>query len=221
MSFEKINANNFRFAKEDYANEFQKILSKIILCYYLMLSEKIKLENDENKIRDYILKNYLKKESFKKKYELVNYLFDSELPENKGRVDIRVIPVNPLINDDAYYIIECKRLDDTNQNGISGFNAEYIKEGIYRFVSKKYSSYFSVNGMIGFIVSSIDINKNVESINRLLNTKFQNVSTVQELKFIEIVQDFKYSYHSMHTDTDGNHIALYHLMLDFSKNINI
>lgn len=219
MSFDEMNANRYLFAKEDYNNEFQRILSKIILCYYLMLANKVKLVNDENKIRDYILKNYLKKEQFKTEYELGSYYFEPESQENLGRVDIKILPVKPFINDDAYYIIECKRLDGINQNGTTGLNAKYISEGMCRFVSQKYSSYFGVNGMIGFVVQSIDINKNVSTINQHLRTNFRQANSVQGLKYFAIDPNFKFSYNSIHSINEGNKIILYHLMFDFSKNI--
>lgn len=94
------------------------------------------------------------------------------IPENTGRIDIRVMPVNPFISDDAYYILECKRLDAKRQTGTSGLNAEYISEGICRFVSEKYSSYYKVNGMIGFVIEPMDLQDNVASINTLLLSQY-------------------------------------------------
>lgn len=183
-----------------------------------MISQNVSLNNDENSIRDYMLHNYLKKQWFKEKHEITNYLFDPELPENTGRVDIRIMPVNPLINDEAYYVIECKRLNTKNQNGKTGLNAEYVSEGICRFVSKKYSTYYKTNGMIGFVVESIDIHKNVTSINTLLTASFTQANTTRILSKRNIVKGFDYSYYSKHS-IDAEEIIIYHLMLDFSKNI--
>lgn len=215
---ERLNALGYPFAWDDYRYEFENILSKIIACYNLMLASNVRLTNNENSIRDYMLYNYLKKQWFKEQYELTNYLFDPELPENTGRIDIRIIPVNPLINDDAFYVIECKRINAQNPTGKTGLNAEYIAEGICRFISKKYSSYFGINGMIGFVVQSLDISQNVISINQLLKNTFMQTSTIQELEYREIVSGFDFSYCSTHS-VDKNNIVLYHLMFDFSKNI--
>lgn len=216
---ERLNASGYPFAKDDYRNEFETILSKIIMCYNIMSSNNVSLDNNENSIRDYMLYNYFKKQWFKEQHELIGYLFDPELPENTGRIDIRVIPVNPLINDDAYYVIECKRLNAKNQTGRTGLNAEYISEGMCRFTSKKYSSYFEINGMIGFIVEPMNINQNTILINSLLKTDFSIANTTQDLQYREIGSGFKYSYCSIHK-LDGNGVVLYHLMLDFSKNIH-
>jgi hypothetical protein len=87
-----------------------------------------------------------------------------------------------------------------------------------RFTSKKYSSYFEINGMIGFVIESLNISENVVSINNLLKTTFTKSNTTQELKYRELVAGFQFSYCSTHS-IQGNNILLYHLMLDFSKNI--
>lgn len=218
MMFPILNTSNYDYSAKFYHAEFEGILSKLVLCYNRMISDRVQLDNDENSIRDYMLLNYLKQQWFKKEYDLTSYLFDRELPENIGRIDIRVMPVNPFISDEAYYVIECKRLNSINQNGTTGLNAEYISNGILRFTSAKYSSFFRTNGMIGFIVESLDINQNVGSINRLLKEHFSNARTRQELMFRNIVKGFGFSYRSVHND-DIDEVTLYHLMLDFSGNI--
>ncbi|MBI3257866.1 MAG: hypothetical protein HYZ54_00040 [Ignavibacteriae bacterium] len=218
-----LNADNCILRDEYYNSEFEKILGKIITCYKCMIENNERLDDNENFIRDRMLYGYLKKQWFKVRYEVTNYLFDSELPEinlpeAKGRIDIRVMPVNPLVNDDAYYIIECKRLNSENINGSTGLNSEYINEGLFRFVSTKYSTYYKTNGMIGFVVHSLDIHNNVHSINQLLNS-FSQANTIQNLQIRNIVQDFDCCYLSTHSIADKE-ITLYHLMLDFSSNIN-
>lgn len=219
MMFSELNASNYNYSSGYYNAEFEYILSKIIVCYNLMLKEGRKVRNDENMIRDTILYNYLKKEIYKQQFGLTNYLFDPELPENTGRIDIRIMPINPFVNDDAYYIIECKRLDSQNQNGTSGLNGEYISEGICRFVSEKYSCYYKTNGMIGFVVQSMDIHCNITCINTLLNNSSFPSNTQQNIQQHKIVDDFDYSYFSTHS-MGKEKILIYHLMLDFSKNIH-
>lgn len=218
MIFSELNASGYKYNNIFYNAEFEDILSKLIVCYNIMISDNVSLCNNENKIRDYMLYNYLKKQSFKVEHGVTNYLFDPELPENNGRIDIRVMPLNPFVNDDAYYIIECKRLDAVNQNGTSGLNAEYIKEGVSRFVSTKYSTYYKTNGMIGFVVDPIDLNQNVSSINNLLATSFIEANTTQNLQYREIVVGFDFSYFSCH-NVEENNVVIYHLMFDLSKNI--
>lgn len=218
MIFTELDATLYEYNRVFFNAEFEELLSKVVACYYLMLKNNVSLANDENKIRDCILYDYLKNQSVKVKLDLVNYLFDPELPEDKGRIDIRIMPVNPFKEDKAYFIIECKRLDAINSNGITGLNAQYISEGVNRFVSKKYSSYYKTNGMIGFVVQGLDIHKNTQAINSLLANEFTHITTTQSLTQKIIATGFDYSYYSTHhlgTDT----LILYHLMFDFSKNI--
>lgn len=218
MNFTTLNTSDYEFTGLFYNSEFEEILTKVVSCYQQMLLDNVALRNDENSIRDCMLNQYLKKQGFKKHFNVTNYLFDSELPESTGRIDIRIMPVNPFICDDAYYVIECKRLDATNLDGTSGLNGKYITEGIHRFVSEKYSSYYGTNGMIGFIVQEIDIHSNVTSINNLLQNSFKNSNTTRGLINRTILSDYNYCYRSSHT-TFEKEISIYHLMLDFSKNI--
>lgn len=179
--FPYLNASAFGHSVVFYDAEFKNVLSKMIACYHQMIDDKVTLPNNENSIRDTILYNYLKKQNIKIKHHLTNYLFDPELPENTGRIDIHIMPVNPFINDDAYYVIECKRLDSKTTPGSSGLNGEYIAEGICRFVSEKYSCYYKVNGMIAFVVEPIDLHDNVTSINTLLSTHYHQANTTATL----------------------------------------
>lgn len=217
--FGELNASGYANNDMFYNAEFEGILAKMIACYKLIYVNNITLSNNENSIRDFILYNYLKKQWFKTEYGMTGYLFDPELPENTGRIDIRIMPVNPFINDEAYYVIECKRLSSKNVAGKSGLNSEYISEGICRFISEKYSTYYRTNGMIGFVIDPIDININVDSINNLLATDFSGTNTTQNLQYREIVVDFGFSYCSCHKVSEKS-VILYHLMFDFSKNIN-
>jgi hypothetical protein len=227
MMFESLDASSYYYSSSFYQNEFEDILRGIIVCYNCINSSRLSLPNDENEIRDVMLNNYLKVEHFKREhFNLANYHFDYETIEKTGRADIRILPVNPYINDKAYYIIECKRLDNQNLTGITGLNAEYTKNGICRFVTEYYTSFFGINGMIGFVVENFDIDKNIVHINSFLNqdltnAKGENVNAmpVQEITPIEISADFNYSFKSTHKTTVQNEIVLYHLMFDFSRNM--
>ena len=193
-----------------------------------MLNDNIELADDEEKIRDRLLYAYLKNNVVRKKIELTDFLFDKEVPEDKssGRTDIKIQTQNTFEDTKAYYIIECKRLNNQNLTGISGLNSEYVKNGICRFVYDFYSSYFGINGMVGFVVDNLDIDNNITNLNSLLNKdliddkgKIVNAMPLQEIKPIQLNEDSKYSYISIHQTTSQNEITLYHLMFDFSKNI--
>jgi len=219
MDKESIDTSRFKHKKVFCNQEFEDILAGIITCYHSIISNKIPLpSNDENHIRDIILYEYLKNKKFKDEhYPLYNYQFDLETFEKDGRVDIRILSINPYLGDYEYYIIECKRLDNKNQDGISGLNGKYISEGIVRIVSGIYPTYKKTAGMIGFIVAKINIDQNIKSINRLLKI-LSNTNVQQELKKKEISLVFDFSYCSSHIiKNEAQYI--YHLMFDFSNNI--
>lgn len=228
MTPTEMNASEYDFGIFFYNAEFESILSKIIACYYLMITDNVLLANDENAIRDVLLINYLKDNSTRNRIELTDYLFDREVLEDRssGRTDIKIQTLNTFRDTSAYYIIECKRLDKTNPNGKTGLNAEYVKNGICRFVTGYYSSHFNVNGMVGFIVEGLDIDGNIMHINLLLdkdliNDKGEQVNAmpVNEIRPVKISNNFKYSYTSTHQTALQKKIILYHLMFDFSNNI--
>jgi len=73
--------------------------------------------------------------------------------------------------------------------------------------------------MIGFIVQRLDIDNNVNLINDVLRDQYPNANTTKFLTKINSIESHKYLYDSEHTDIDNNQLVLYHLMLDFSSNI--
>ena len=178
----------------NYNTVFLELLLNIYKCYEKLVLDKINVpNNDENKIRDILLLDYLIDTNVRNKFcNIYNFRFEKEVDENDGRVDIKIIDKNDFENFKAYYIIECKRLD-----GYSALNKEYIKNGINRFLSGKYSSHYKINGMIGFIVKDMDIDKNIKKIGNFFNI---------------IEKDKVY-------DSNHKNLKLYHLMMDFSNNI--
>jgi len=108
-------------------------------------------------------------------------------------------------------------LNSKYPNRKSGLNGKYISEGIYRFVSSYYSSYHTVNGMIGFIVEPIDIHQNITCINKLIATHFTNANIIIPLTKRQLKANLDFTYFSTHS-VGNSPITLYHLMLDFSNN---
>lgn len=217
--FAELNASNYDSREDFYKKEFEEILLKIIICYKLMVTDNVALVNDENKIRDVLVNDYMNNHIIKRRIDF-RYIINPEVPQalTTGRPDIKIQPPDPFIEREAYFIIECKRLDATNPNGTTGLNAKYIENGIYRFTSSSYSSHHKTNGMIGFVVVPMDINKNVSFINNLLTNIYLNAYTTQNLQYREIVPGFDFSYCSCHNITQKS-VVLYHLMFDFSKQI--
>jgi hypothetical protein len=220
MEENKLDASEFEFKDKVCTHEFQTILSKVTTCYKKMIASNQSIPiNDENGIRDILLLGYLKNPEVKRELSLEDYLFDRETSENisTGRVDIRIMPINPFISDEAYYILECKRLDNQARRGVSGLNYKYIDNGIQRFTTGFYSSYYKINTMVGFIVEPLDIHSNVEDINYLLKNNFKHINTTDLLTKENFIDNFDFHYGSSHMSEDNHEIKLYHLMFDFAS----
>lgn len=213
---------NFR-----YASALRQGRLLVILCEINGLADLIKqneqLINDENAITQRIVEWLQNNDYRRTRPELLNYYFEREAPENSGRVDIKVmINQESFADTRAYYTIECKRLDAKNQTGLSGLNAEYIKNGICRFVRDDYyTSYFGESGMLGFVVEAMNIESNVDCINLLLNKDFiaQDGAQVNAKGIIPLTKDIfqgvPYCW-STHRKNNGSELILLHMFLDFS-----
>jgi len=218
--YSNLDAKNFDGSIQFYDTSFEDFLSKLTTCYKMMISDKVILDNDENNIRNVLLLKYLKNNQVRQQIGFSQWLFDREVQEDHsvGRTDIKISSIDTFSEQEAYYIIECKRLDNVNTSGVSGLNAEYIKNGISRFIQRYYSSYFRVNAMIGFIVNEMDIHLNTDKINILLKAS-TTINTTKEITKDNFICDFKYHYHSEHYDKNNDGLKIYHLMFDFSGNI--
>lgn len=220
-----LSANNLRTSKTHFYLEFQILLSKIVDCYKIMITNNITVpRNNENEIRDRIVSDYLRKTKYKRLLGLEYFEIDKETSEDYSdkNSDIRIKNKN-LINDDdskAYYLIECKHIENNNINGKTGLNGKYIENGILRFIKDNYySTYYALNGMIGFVIDEMDIHKNIENINNVNNKFFTESNTQQELEQSNFIKDFDFQYSSKHKTNKDKNIILYHLMLDFLKNL--
>ena len=216
---DKLDARGFIHNAKTYKAEFKRLLCGVVYCYKMMIKENAELINDENDIRDKLIIEYLNNDDVRPLAGLMEFTFNKEVDEykTKGRTDIKIEIRNPFRSTAAYYIFECKRLNKINTLGISGLNAKYIKEGIYRFVSKLYSTNCKINAMIGFIVEEMDIHSNIKNINVLSKTKFiEEAKIIQEICKENFIHDFDFHYKSIHNDCDNNEFTLYHLMFDMS-----
>jgi hypothetical protein len=144
---------------------------------------------------------------------LDNFRFEPEVLENyihgvpQGRVDLKVYNINEFRHRKRYFIIECKRID-----GNPSLNRKYVTEGIMRFVGSppKYTSYVKSNCMLGFLVRAVDIDKNVDSINRLLRSYSSDIS-VREYLHLDTGSD---TYVSVYGDDAAPQITLVHVFAD-------
>ncbi|WP_145856858.1 hypothetical protein [Pedobacter suwonensis] len=199
-----LNASIFSKSHIYLDREFEFILRGIYMCYQNMLVDYAEVENNENKIRNRLYRDYLKKVSVKQSLGLEHYIFHPEVPEvdaeynESARTDFMVYNSLTYVKDElAYYIIECKRID-----GSKTLNDKYTENGIDRFIQDRYPSNRKVNAMLGFIVKPLKIN--------------ENSLKIPSLKKYPFIDDFEFSYTSSHTTNRKIKVTLYHLMLDFS-----
>ena len=201
-----------------YRANFEKITNYILDICELVVEDyekkQLKLPNDENRIRSIMLEEYLTKK--KGTYGMSDYRFELEVPENYagnghhvGRVDIRILLKSDFEKEDAYYIIECKRID-----GTADLNKKYVKEGVARFITEKYSSYYGRNIMLGFVVKKIDISANVQVIEGIQNSDLdQNMHGDFELVNSNNLTE---SYKCMYQVQSGE-LELRHIFSDYSS----
>lgn len=201
-----------------YRANFEKITNYIIDICELVVEDyekkQLKLPNDENKIRSIMLEEYLKPQ--KDSYGISDYRFELEVPENYvgngqhiGRVDIRILLKSDFEKEDAYYIIECKRID-----GTSNLNKKYVKEGVARFITEKYSSYYGRNIMLGFVVKKIDISANAQLIEESQNADLDQHmhGNFQLVKSDKLTESYKCMY-----QIQSGELELRHIFSDYSS----
>lgn len=177
------------------------------------------LRNNENKIRNVILERYLKKS--RNNHNMMEYRFEAEAIENyneeeqeyKGRTDIRIIKKVDFEKDEAYYTVECKKIDGKNGENEKNLNQQYVNEGINRFVTKKYSSYYGKNIMWGFVIKKIDITQNVNLIQDIQN-KHSNEHLHGEFCFVD-KKNTSQRYKSVY-NIQSEKLELWHIFSDFS-----
>lgn len=195
------------------------IIAHLIKCSKQMKSDCANnhnpLKNHEDRITERLVSNYLNVAPNYLRYEAqVSENFDIETDSYIGRVDIKVISGDYYIDDKAYHIIECKRI-----NGKNKFNKEYITEGVARFLTPmpkpKYSSYYKRNIMFGYIVKSIDIHENAKKIDELQVILLSEVDS----KNFGLVKsdDSQYWVYACEYATEYiGKIELHHLFFDFA-----
>ena len=118
-----------------YAPALRRGRLQVIFCEIEAVAEHIKqkeeLSNDENVITQRIVDLLQNNDYRRSRPELLNYNFQREAPENSGRVDIKVmINQESFIDTNAYYTIECKRLDAKNETDCTGGSYKDVKKQV-------------------------------------------------------------------------------------------
>ena len=157
-----MDASEFVFQEAFFLSQLQGLLNDICEVYSLICNSGRQIKNEENTIRDEF-GTFFENQAYKNTTSTAkDYFFESEGRQQKtaGRVDIRFLSPNCYGHQDAYFAIECKRLD-----GKSQLSKEYVDNGIRRFTTGKYPSLLGCNAMLGFVVCAIDLPATVSQIN--------------------------------------------------------
>ncbi len=185
-----------------------------------MLSEEYqrqgkRMPNQENVIRNILLEEYLDNDKRRTVCNMRDYRFNPEPPEHYdgqgnyiGRGDIRIVLKTDFAKRDAYYLVECKRLDGSRR-----MNKEYVEEGVMRFTSQKYSAYYGKGFMLGFVVMPLHLTKNAREIEEL-----QNACAEPSVhgKFVPLnISAFREVYRCVY-QMRGGELELRHAFVDFS-----
>jgi hypothetical protein len=205
--------NDFSLKRQLAPILLNHIIEKMLECFNRMRQDcerKLeKLVNSETVIRDYFFLNYLNNDSVMQDIGFDDFRFFSEVPENyinntpTGRTDLQVFNIEQFRHREQYFTIECKRVD-----GNLTLNRAYIDQGMRRFLGKqpKYPSYYKMNGMMGFVIRNIDINNNVNRINKLLRDNYTDLHVQDYLHAGTIPHTFL----SSHGEDPNEQITLIH-----------
>ncbi|MCD7894814.1 MAG: hypothetical protein LUG60_14155 [Erysipelotrichaceae bacterium] len=166
----KVNLVHYNTMRKAFINHINQYLMQCCkdMCEEYK-RENHKLSNDENMLRNILVEEFLNEDNHRNKHEMTDFRFESESQENydystkkyKGRCDIKVIYNKDYFKKkEGYYLVECKRIDGKNK-----LNKQFVDEGVLRFVTGKYSSYYRYSTMLGFIVKhDINIYDNYQKI---------------------------------------------------------
>ena len=193
---------------EKFSNAFeQKCFRLIIEAYKTCLCEKvIQLDWNENDISQELFEK-IDNNRLRLKWSITvsrEFYLSKETTKNKGfadrlpRIDFRL--TNIFAMQEYKYFCEAKRLKEKD----SGLKRNYIKEGIDRYVSKKYP----VGCMIGYILEG-ETDKTIQSINSLLE-KYNRNTEILIFKSNKLLKNY---YESFHSDIG----ILKHLLFDFTN----
>ena len=74
-----------------------------------------------------------------------------ETGEELGRIDLKFLPAVSAL-EEVYFAFECKRLNVTANGVRRTLAAEYVTQGMMRFVTGQYASSVHNGGMIGYVL---------------------------------------------------------------------
>lgn len=220
-----MDTNSFSLTQEYFEGELEIVFKFVTDCHSLLLDQETTVPNDEEKIRNMLISRYLTDGKVKKQLGFRMGRFCAEAAEidkislsESGYIDLKVCLAEHFCDDEIYFIIECKRVDGSND-----LNREYVKEGINRFINEQYSIRTGVTGMIGFCVSQLNLSDLIDGRTKSINhhvDKWISNYTDKKLQPYIINQSNPIVYRSMHSSYSSKNFNIFHMFLDFSSLID-
>jgi hypothetical protein len=142
---------------------------------------------------------------------------DPALGQNLGRQDLVFRPTggSSSPNEEIYLCVECKRLNFMTGNKKRSGGAEYVKEGMFRFVSGQYAKAVRNGGMLGYVLDGNVSNAiaNVEAnVKRHYATLYMDVPA--ELHLSSVLPDVVTARESLHRRQNGaGPFTIHHLFV--------
>lgn len=78
---------------------------------------------------------------------------DPDFGTELGRNDLRFYPPQHH-GQTIFFTVECKRLRVTTKSGFKHLTAEYVDQGVMRFVNGQYSAGLPCGGMVGYVMDN-------------------------------------------------------------------
>ena len=101
--------------------------------------------------------------------------------EDFGRMDIVFIPLIP--REDIYFCLENKRLNVVKNGKTRAYASEYVKFGMFRFVTGQYSKAVRHGGMIGYVLDG-DIDRAMTNIEKNIKKQHSALGMVAPGSFL-------------------------------------
>jgi hypothetical protein len=108
--------------------------------------------------------------SFLIRYQDVEVDFDLE--KATGRKDIVFFP--PFNDEEIYFCLEAKRLNVIKDGKRRALADEYVKEGMQRFIDRKYSRKICHGGMLGYVLDG-DIDRAMTNVSTNIRANHQSL----------------------------------------------
>ena len=92
-------------------------------------------------------------------------ILEPDAGDEVGRMDIAFFPTGKdvLPDENAYFCLECKRLNVIRDGRKRSYASEYVKFGMLRFVTGQYSRSVRHGGMVGYVLDG-DVNTAVGNV---------------------------------------------------------